>query len=140
MLITLRPARPNDLDMLDAMHTLCMRPHVERVYPWEPELFRGMFDPSVTEVIVADGADAGMLTLTEEPAAIRLRTIIVFPAFQGRGIGRVVIERLLRRAEGAGVAVRLQVLQGNPARGLYERLGFRVAGETATHHIMVSRG
>jgi len=140
MLIALRPAGPGDIDMLDAMHTLCMRPHVERVYPWKPELFRETFDPSAAEVITVDGADAGMLTLAGEPGAILLRTIIIFPEFQGRGIGSVVIGRLLERAGARGVPVRLQVLKGNPARGLYERLGFRAVDETPTHHIMVSEG
>jgi len=34
--------------------------------------------------------------------------------------------------------VELYVLKVNPARGLYERLGFAIIGETETHHIMRS--
>jgi ribosomal protein S18 acetylase RimI-like enzyme len=33
--------------------------------------------------------------------------------------------------------VTLQVLKVNPARRLYERLGFRVTGETPTHFLML---
>ncbi len=33
--------------------------------------------------------------------------------------------------------VRLQVIKGNPARNLYERLGFTVTGETDTHLLML---
>jgi ribosomal protein S18 acetylase RimI-like enzyme len=33
--------------------------------------------------------------------------------------------------------VRLRVLRTNPARELYERLGFRIYGTTETHHLMI---
>jgi ribosomal protein S18 acetylase RimI-like enzyme len=55
------------------------------------------------------------------------------PAYQGRGIGTTLIRRLQQRARKEGVPVTLQVFKVNPARALYERLGFKVTGETDTH-------
>lgn len=136
--LALRPATAADLDLLDAMHTLCMREHVERLYPWMPDLFRRTYDPHLTHVITSDGRDVGMLKVAEEPGMIHLRIIIIFPGFQGEGIGTVVLRRLLERARERHLPVRLQVLRGNPARGLYERLGFREVELTATHHIMIA--
>ncbi len=40
------------------------------------------------------------------------------------------------QARAEGVPVALQVLKVNPARHLYERLGFSVVGETAMHCLM----
>jgi ribosomal protein S18 acetylase RimI-like enzyme len=53
--------------------------------------------------------------------------ILVMPQFQGLGIGTAVMERVFEEAVERGVPVALSVLELNSrARGLYERLGFRV--------------
>jgi len=49
--------------------------------------------------------------------------------FQRRGIGTEVIKRLFGEANEFNLAVRLNVVRINPARRLYERLGFRVTRE-----------
>lgn len=56
---------------------------------------------------------------------------------QRRGLGGEIIPSVLREAAQRSVPVRLQVLRQNPARQLYERLGFHIVGETATHVEMV---
>ena len=45
---------------------------------------------------------------------------------RGRGIGTALVEQVIADAEARAVPVRLGVLEHNPARRLYERLGFRV--------------
>ena len=47
-----------------------------------------------------------------------------------------LIRDLQSEAERQGLPLNLQVLQGNPARRLYERLGFAATGETETHIMM----
>ena len=136
--LALRPATADDLDLLDAMHTLCMREHVERLYPWMPEFFRRTYEPSITSVITADGHDAGMLKYDRDEEGLRLRIITVLPEYQGRGIGAWGVGVVLREAAMLGLPVRLQVLKGNPARRLYERLGFAEVAETPTHHLMIA--
>ena len=140
MNISLRSATHDDLDLLDDIHTLCMRSHVERVYPWRPDFFKRTFDPSITRVIMIDGSVAGMLKVSTGENGVHLRTIILLPEYRNRGIGAGIIAGLLEQAAAAGLPVRLQVLKGNYARRLYERLGFRMMEETATHDIMEWRG
>jgi ribosomal protein S18 acetylase RimI-like enzyme len=61
----------------------------------------------------------------------------ILPAFRGRGLGSAIVRDLLAEAHARSVPVTLQVLKENPrARGLYERLGFAVTGETDTKHLM----
>ena len=51
---------------------------------------------------------------------------------RGRGVGRALLEELLATARRAGYAqVSLSVDRRNPARRLYERVGFRDAGRSA---------
>lgn len=55
--------------------------------------------------------------------------VAVEPGHEGRGIGTSIISALLNRAECRFPAVVLSARAGNPAVGLYERLGFEVVAE-----------
>jgi ribosomal-protein-alanine N-acetyltransferase len=58
-----------------------------------------------------------------------VHTIGVDPQYQGRGIGRAMLRRLLAPADAEGAPVVLDVRTDNvPARSLYEAHGFEVAG------------
>ncbi len=74
-------------------------------------------------------------TLRFSSSAVRIRsgTCISFKSprnVRGAGIGEAVLRLVLAEAEEANVAVSLSVMHHNPARRLYERLGFEYAGET----------
>ena len=56
-------------------------------------------------------------------------SIAVAQRWRGSGVGRRLLEELLRRAAAAGhPSLSLSVDADNPARRLYEALGFRVVG------------
>jgi acetyltransferase len=59
--------------------------------------------------------------------------IIVASTFKGRGLGRALLEKMIRYAERRGTGVLVgEVLRGNqPMLGLAKRLGFRVTGAQA---------
>jgi len=77
-----------------------------------------------------------MISLEERDADIFLRVIEILPAHQGQGIGFRIIRQIIDDASSKQKPVYLRVLKVNPARGLYERLGFSVIEETDTHFIM----
>ena len=56
-----------------------------------------------------------------------LEQIFVDADFQRRGIGTEIIVGLIDTAAKAGQPVTLGVVKTNPARRLYERLGFRIS-------------
>jgi GNAT superfamily N-acetyltransferase len=66
---------------------------------------------------------------TVEDDARFLKQIFIDAPFQRRGIGTEIIHRLIGRANRAGQQVTLGVVKINPARHLYERLGFRTTHE-----------
>ena len=53
-------------------------------------------------------------------------SIAVLPDYRGQGIGTRLLDALLAVADERFAAVSLSVSESNPARRLYERLGFRV--------------
>lgn len=134
---TLRQATAADYDFLWWLHAATMREYVAQTWGWDEArqaaYFRAHFNPAGSQIIVLDGQDAGLLVVERRPAEIFLSAIEILPAWQGQGLGTMVLGDLLAEAARERLPVRLQVLKVNPARHLYERLGFAVTGETATH-------
>ena len=81
-------------------------------------------------VIVVDTVDAGILLVERSPNEMHLHILYLFPIFQGLGIGSTLVSSLQREAAKQQMPLRLKVLKVNPAKGFYERLGFRVQEET----------
>lgn len=126
-----RQATAADYDFLFKLHCLAMRAYIEPLWGWHEEwqadYFRQKFDPRARKIIVIDGQDAGVLVVEEKPDELYLGLIELLPDFQGRGIGSSILRRLKREAEDKGLPLGLRVLRTNePARRLYERLGFQV--------------
>ncbi|HEY9692908.1 MAG TPA: GNAT family N-acetyltransferase [Oculatellaceae cyanobacterium] len=138
MKILFRQATQADIEFLDSIYRLGLQKHVERIYTWKPELFRQKFNPLLTQVIISDGIEVGMVTVKKQVDELYLGDLVILPEFQNQGIGSAVIKGVLKDASTEGVPVRLQVLKQNPAKCLYERLGFVIVTETQTHYIMGS--
>jgi ribosomal protein S18 acetylase RimI-like enzyme len=63
-------------------------------------------------------------------------TIGVKEHARGQGVGELLIRALIAEATGRGLRLSLNVRDTNPARRLYERMGFRVVpGMTATNRV-----
>jgi ribosomal protein S18 acetylase RimI-like enzyme len=61
----------------------------------------------------------------------RIVDIALLTAARGHGLGTQVLQRLQDRAAACDAGLELQVDPTNPARRLYERLGFRTVSEDA---------
>lgn len=55
--------------------------------------------------------------------------LAVLPGYQGQGIGSRALREIQRQCAADGLSFRLQVLHTNPARRLYDRLGFRIVSQ-----------
>jgi GNAT superfamily N-acetyltransferase len=67
----------------------------------------------------------------EEPGVLTLNGVAVAGPMRGRGVGGLLMGEIERVARARGCArVRLDVVEGNRARTLYERSGFVAVGET----------
>ena len=62
-----------------------------------------------------------------ETATTEIYTIGVDPAYQGRGIGRLMLDRLLEFADGGVVYLEVRT-DNEPAIGLYRSVGFEQIG------------
>jgi len=80
-------------------------------------------------ILCDDDEDIGMMKLVRYPDVWKLVQIQLLPAHQGRGTGERVLRTVLADAAVMHIPVTLSVLKVNPARRLYERLGFEIVAE-----------
>lgn len=140
--IGFRPAAESDIGFLYALHVATMKEYVDRTWGWEDafqeSVFRRNYVPSEVEIITWDSRDMGMLNVEERAGDIFLRAIEIHPEYQGRGIATSILRQIILDASASGRPVRLHVLKVNPAKRLYDRLGFSVIEDTPTHYIMLT--
>ncbi len=88
------------------------------------------------EVIEVDGMPAGRLYMTTWPSEIRIVDITLLPEHRGRGIGGALLRQVLEQGRASGRSVSIHVELENPARRLYERLGFAEIAQRGIHALM----
>lgn len=129
---SLRPATDEDYEFMYTVSKRTMREYVEAIWGWDERMQRRMhevsWNPDHYQVIVVDGQDAGRLSVDAYDTYLYLNNIQILPEFQGRGLGTQIIRDMLTSA--GDRSVKLRVLRGNPAKRLYERLGFKVVRES----------
>lgn len=116
--------------------------------PWSEEQKRDFLDfqfraqrahyekhhPSANhDVIVCDGEPAGRLYLERRESEINVIDIALLPRFRGQGIATALLGGVIEEARHDGREVLIFVEQGNRARNLYERLGFRRSGDLGVY-------
>jgi ribosomal protein S18 acetylase RimI-like enzyme len=145
MTFTLRPATPSDADWLFAVRRATMQHYVEEAFGyWDENAQRQRFDQAQDlaniQIIQVNRRDVGLLHLERHARDIFLANIQIDPAFQGRGLGTAVIQRLMDDARRSRLPIRLQVLKVNQAaRRLYQTLGFTATDEAGFHTQMIWR-
>ena len=101
--------------------------------------YREYYAGASFDVIEVDGRAAGRLYVDRWPYEIRIVDVALLPEFRGRGIGERLLRELIAEAEASGRSLTIHVEQGNPARRLYERLGFVPVAERG-HNTLMSAG
>jgi ribosomal protein S18 acetylase RimI-like enzyme len=142
--IELRPATVADTKFLWDVFRVSMKDYISRTRgEWneqrEESQFRHQLDMSAAQVIQSRNLEVGFIMAPIKDSARWIHTICIIPEHQNRGIGTEVIRSVIAEAETQKMPLCLSVLKVNPARRLYERLGFGVTEETEHHFRMKFR-
>jgi len=132
MQATLRPARPDDFDFCARLYFSGMEDIIRQLkldMARQEANLRERWHVGEVRLIVYNGADIGWMQSSIRDGALYLEQIFIDADFQRRGIGTEIISGLVVQAAQAGQPVTLGVVKSNPARNLYERLGFRITHE-----------
>lgn len=136
---TLRPETEGDEPFLERLY-LSVRAAEMEMAGWPPEqagpFLRWQFSlqrhhylthyhDAVFAVLERRGEPVGRLYVFRNRIDIRVVDISLSPEVRGQGVGGALLRALFAEAESAGRTVSVHVEHFNPARRLYERLGFR---------------
>jgi ribosomal protein S18 acetylase RimI-like enzyme len=109
-----------------AMQFDAQRGHYRREYP-----------SARFEIVERHGTPVGRLYIDERPGDIRVMDITITPQARSQGIGGALLADVLARGRESGRTVSIHVELHNPARRLYDRLGFRPVGEPSGDGVYV---
>jgi ribosomal protein S18 acetylase RimI-like enzyme len=112
------------------------RAFVEQQFTAQDAAYRGNYPGATLDVVELDGELAGRLYVHRGEGDIRIMDIAMAPAFRGRGIGTGLLRELMEEADASGRKLSIHVEMNNPARSLYDRLGFVPAGEHGVYVLM----
>lgn len=148
--VTLRPATDADLDFLHRLYGTTREEELKQV-AWTPEqkaafvaqqfhaqhtYWRENYRDTTWDLILRDGEPVGRLYVARWPEQIRIVDIALLPEHRSGGVGTRLLRELFAEGDASGRKVSIHVEMFNPARSLYERLGFVQAGEHGVYLLM----
>ena len=148
--IVLRPVSDGDMDFLLRLYATTREPELAQV-PWTEEqkaafvhqqfwaqhtYWRQNYPDTSWDVVLRDGVPVGRLYVARWEQEIRIVDITIAPEHRGAGLGTRLLREILAEGDRTGRKVSIHVEMYNPARRLYERLGFAAAGERGVYVLM----
>ena len=128
-----RQADESDFDFAWALYVASTRPLLTMLGNWNEanikQRFRKSFNAGQARIICSGATGIGWIQVSESALGFHLHQIHIDQRFRNRGIGTELISKLLAFANEKALPVSLNVIRNNPAKRLYERLGFQVIDE-----------
>jgi ribosomal protein S18 acetylase RimI-like enzyme len=148
--VTLRPITAADMPFLRRLYGTTREDELKQV-DWTDEQKEAFVDQQFAaqhahyqehypdaswDVVLVDGVPAGRLYREHWTREIRIIDIAIAPGWRRGGLGTSLLRDVFREADGVGKAVSIHVEMFNPARRLYERLGFEYREEKGVYFLM----
>ena len=116
---------------------------IRKTFGWDQAFQRNFHKKDWTEdrpsIMELDGKPIGTVAIVEGDGYIEVGQFFILPEYQNRGIGSVLLRRVLSQADWGTLIVRLAFLKGNHAESLYRRNGFALVKQTETHSYVERR-
>ncbi len=149
-LISLRPEAPEDDPFVFDLYETT-RDYEMKLIPWPGEQkkaflreqcrlqlihFRQHYRDADFQIVLLDCQPIGRFYVHRGVTEIRVIDISLLPEHRRKGLGTQLIQDLQSEANKTTQSITLHVERNNPARRMYERLGFRAAEENGIYVFM----
>ena len=98
--------------------------------------YRANYAGATYDVIEVDGQPVGRLYVARGSTEIRVMDLALLPEHCGQGTGTALLTELCAEADATGKLLSIHVEKLNPARALYERMGFVGAGDRGVYFLL----
>jgi [ribosomal protein S18]-alanine N-acetyltransferase len=131
MPLAIRSAALNDVPAI-----LALERHAPTAAHWTREQYNRLLSSGVVLVAEEAGQLCGFVCAQAVASEWEIENVVVAAAFLRRGVADALMRTLIQRAKNAlASALLLEVRESNlPARGLYEKHGFREVGRRPTYY------
>lgn len=134
-----RKAQESDIDFLLDLRIKTMTEHYANSNlstTKESTLQRVLYQFEKTHIVSLNNHPIGLLKIDRGADCIDVLQLQIYPDQQRRGIGKSVLEDIIREAVLAQKSVSLSVLKTNKAQKLYLSLGFKIIDEDEHSYMM----
>lgn len=141
-MIEYRKATNKDFKLALQIKSRSIRIYIHAIWGWDDNVqldyHKKDFDPETIRIVLdALGNEIGLLDVRENGDIIYIKSILLDHSAQGKGIGTQILSEIIQQSNLSDKRIELQVYKINEkAKKLYERLGFRIIGETELHYQM----
>jgi len=116
-------------------------PHIEERWGWNDEtqlrFHNERWSSRPWQIILLDDTLIGTVSLDWQPDHLQFGEFYLLRVYQRLGIGTLILQDALRKADALHIETRLEHLKWNPVASLYSRHGFKCVGENDTHYFLV---
>ena len=146
----LKPAGPDDGELLYLVYA-STREEELAVVPWDgptkeaflrmqfaaqDSYYRANWPNASYDLIVSGNEALGRLYVDRDAETWQVLDIALLPQYRGMGVGTQLLGDILTEATEVAKPVQIYVERFNPARHLYDRLGFKQIGEQEIYLLM----
>lgn len=116
-----------------------MKWYIEIIYSWDEEdqaiktkneIKRNIDNMKIIEV---NGKSIGITTFIKNEDCYRVGLIMIHPDYQNRGLATSIITNYINVAKSENKRIVIKTYKNNPAKKLYQRLGFKIYDTDETH-------
>lgn len=98
--------------------------------------YQQQFNQASFDIVLLGEQMIGRLYVDRREQEIRIIDIAILPDYRRQGIGQQLLQTLLNEAAQSDKAVTIHVEKNNPARSLYDRLGFDEIEDQGVYSLM----
>lgn len=141
MVYNFRNCTLEDFDFLFNLKKQNFKWYVDKIWGWKDDDQKQRLKQDLDEhlghkrIILMNNKMIGVYAVhITDDGDLFINEISILKEYQHQGIGSQILKQQLIENHNKGIRTILQVFKDNPARNLYERLGFKVYGENETHY------